>query len=52
MRSAAVDLGLVLGAMALATLIALAAGAADLGTALGVGQVVFTLALVAVVVRR
>ncbi len=32
--------------------LALAAGAANLGTALGIGQVVFTLALIALLLRR
>jgi hypothetical protein len=51
-RSAAVSLALVLGTFAGATLIALAAGAADLGTALGVGQIAFAVAVVVVIVRR
>jgi hypothetical protein len=51
-RSAAVTLALVLGAFAAATLIALAAGAADLGTALGVGQIAFAVAVVIAIVRR
>ena len=39
----------VLGAV---TGLALAAGAANLGTALGIGQVAFTLALIALLLRR
>ena len=38
------------GAFAAATLVAEAAGAANLGTALGVGQIVFAVVLVALIV--
>lgn len=37
---------------AVVTAIALAAGAANLGTALGIGQIAFMAALVAVLLRR
>jgi hypothetical protein len=47
-----VDLALVLGAFAAATLIAELAGAANLGTALSFGQIGFALAAVYVVLRR
>lgn len=38
--------------LALVTAIALAAGAANLGTALGIGQIAFAVALVALLLRR
>ena len=38
--------------MAVVTVIALAAGAANLGTALGIGQIAFTIALVALLLKR
>jgi len=38
--------------LAAVTGIALAAGAANLGTALGIGQIAFTLTLVALLLRR
>lgn len=46
------DVGIVLGAMAIVTLIAELAGAANFGTALGIGQVGFGLALIYVLARR
>jgi uncharacterized membrane protein (DUF485 family) len=51
-RGALVDIAIMLGAFALATLIAEAAGAANLGTALSFGQIAFVLAAVYVVLRR
>lgn len=38
--------------MAVVTGIALAAGAANLGTALGIGQIAFTVTLVALLLKR
>jgi len=38
--------------MAVVTAIALAAGAANLGTALGIGQIAFAIALVALLLKR
>ena len=38
--------------LAAVTGLALAAGAANLGTALGIGQIPFTLALIALLLRR
>lgn len=38
--------------MAVVTVIALVAGAANLGTALGVGQIAFTVTLVALLLKR
>jgi len=38
--------------MAVVTVIALAAGATNLGTALGVGQIAFTATLVALLLKR
>jgi hypothetical protein len=46
------DLLLLLGALVLATAIAAAAGAANLGTALGFGQIAFGLMAVFVLTRR
>jgi hypothetical protein len=46
------DIGLLAGAFAAGTLIAEAAGAANLGTALAFGQMAFALALVWVLLRR
>lgn len=46
------DLGLVVAALLAATLLALALGAANLGTALTFGQMAFAGALTAVLVRR
>ncbi|MDX6705028.1 MAG: hypothetical protein QOK16_2451 [Solirubrobacteraceae bacterium] len=51
-RGALVDIAIMLGAFILATLIAEAAGAANLGTALSFGQIAFVLAAVYVVLRR
>jgi hypothetical protein len=45
------QLSVVVGAFAGATLLALALGAVNLGTAMGVGQVAFAVALVAVMAR-
>jgi hypothetical protein len=47
-----VDIGIALGAFVLATLLAVALGAANFGTALGVGQVVFVFAATAVILLR
>ncbi len=38
--------------LAVVTGVALAAGAANLGTALGIGQVAFTITLIALLLRR
>ena len=46
------DLLLMAGAFVAATLVAEALGAANTGTALSFGQIAFTLALVAILVRR
>ena len=46
------DVAIVIGAFALATAIAALAGAANFGTALGVGQIGFVIALVWVLLRR
>jgi hypothetical protein len=51
-RDLASDLAIVIGAFAAATLIAEAAGAANLGTALSFGQIGFAIALVVVLVKR
>jgi uncharacterized membrane protein (DUF485 family) len=45
------DLAIVVGAFALGVGVAELAGAANLGVAFGVGQVVFALVLVAVLIR-
>ena len=47
-----IDLALMTGAFAAATVLAELAGAANLGTALSFGQIAFALAAVYVVVRR
>ena len=47
-----VDLAIMLGAFAVATLVAQLAGAANLGTALTFGQIAFAVATVFVLVRR
>ena len=49
--SLAAKLGLPLAAFGLATLVAELAGAANLGTAMTVGQLAFTVVLVAVLAR-
>jgi hypothetical protein len=46
------DLGIMAGAFALAVVAALVAGAANLGTALGVGQLAFLAAATWVILRR
>jgi len=46
------QVAILVAVLAAVTAIALAAGAANLGTALGIGQIAFTLALVALVLRR
>jgi len=51
-RDFVIDLAIVIGAFAAATLIAEAAGATNLGTALSFGQIGFAIALVAVLVKR
>lgn len=45
------DVATLIGAFALGTLVALAFGAANLGVALGVGQVVFVIVLMWVLLR-
>ena len=45
-------LGVAIGVFAVVTLVAWAAGAANLGVALGIGQVAFALAVVALMVWR
>jgi hypothetical protein len=45
-------MGIAVGAFAVATLLAVALGAANFGTALGVGQVVFVFAAAAVILLR
>ena len=52
MKSLFADIGIALGAFVLATLLAVALGAANFGTALGVGQVVFVFAAAAVILLR
>ena len=52
MRRFLVQAALLLGVFALATAIAELAGAANLGTALGIGQIAFAIALVAVLLRN
>jgi hypothetical protein len=51
-RRLLVDLALMIAAFVAATLIAEAAGAANLGTAMSFGQIGFALAAVYVVVKR
>ena len=51
-KALAADIGIALGAFVLATLVAVAFGAANFGTALGVGQVVFIFAAAAVILLR
>jgi hypothetical protein len=46
------DLGIALGTFALVTALAAAAGAANFGTALGIGQVAFVFAVAYVLLRR
>ena len=46
------DIALLAAAFALGTIVAELAGAANLGVAVGVGQVVFAVALVALLLRR
>jgi hypothetical protein len=46
------QLALLLGVFAAAAAIAELAGAANLGTALGIGQIAFVLALIALLLRR
>ncbi len=52
MRSVLVQIAVLMFVLAAATGIAEAAGAANLGTALGFGQIAFAIALVAVLVKR
>jgi hypothetical protein len=52
MSSAAGDVALLVGVFAAVTAIAELAGAANLGTAMGFGQIGFALALAAVLLRR
>jgi hypothetical protein len=51
-RRLLVDLALMLGAFVLATLVAQAAGAPNLGTAMSFGQIAFALAAFYVVLKR
>lgn len=51
-RHVLVDLALMVGAFVVATLVAEAAGAANLGTAMSFGQIAFALAAFYVVLRR
>ncbi|HEV2059147.1 MAG TPA: hypothetical protein VGR11_07305 [Solirubrobacteraceae bacterium] len=51
-RDLLVDLALMIGALAIATLVAEVAGAPNLGTALSFGQIAFALAAFYVVFRR
>jgi len=51
-RGLLVDLALMLGAFVIVTLVAQAAGAANLGTAMSFGQIAFALAAFYVVFRR
>ena len=51
-RRVLVDLALIVGAFAAATLIAELAGAANLGTAMSFGQIAAALAIVYVLLRR
>ncbi len=48
----ALTLGVAIGVFAVVTLVAWAAGAANLGVALGIGQVAFAVAVVALMVWR
>jgi hypothetical protein len=50
--NAAVQIALLIGAFAVASAIAELAGADNLGTALGIGQIVFALTLIALLLRR
>lgn len=52
MRSRLADLGIMIAAFALASVIAGLAGSPDLGTAFAFGQMGFALALVFVLLRR
>ncbi len=47
-----VQVAILVAVLAAVTGVALAAGAANLGTALGIGQIAFTLALIALLLRR
>ena len=47
-----VQAGLLLGVFAATTALSLLAGAADLGTALGIGQIAFAIVLVWLLLRR
>jgi hypothetical protein len=51
-RAVLVDLALMIGAFAVATIVAELAGAANLGTAMSFGQIAFALAAVYVLVKR
>jgi len=46
------QIALLLAVLAAVTVIALLAGAANLGTALGIGQIAFTVTLVALLLHR
>jgi len=50
--SLAAQVALLFAVLAVVTGVALLAGAANLGTALGIGQVAFALALVALLLKR
>jgi hypothetical protein len=51
-RTLLVDLAIMFGAFAAATIVAELAGAANLGTAMSFGQIAFALAAVYVLMRR
>jgi len=51
-RAALLDLAIILGVFVLVTAVAAVAGAANLGTALSLGQIGFGLAVVYVVLKR
>ena len=46
------QIGFLMAVLAAATVVALLAGASNLGTALGIAQIAFVIALVAVLLRR
>lgn len=52
MRSLPAQVAILIAVLAITTAVAAAAGAANLGTALGIAQIPFTLALVALLLRR
>ena len=52
MKGTGLQVAMLAGVVAVVTGIALAAGAANLGTALGFGQIAFAIALVALLTKR